>query len=1031
MTTEYTPNFRLNLPDFRMGPWHDLVNINTIKIDELLVALYQGVDTRPWANGTYYTVGTTAIDLVDNTFWVCSVTHTSALLPTTFAQDRAAHPTYWTRAVVGISPRGEWKNSTHYNINDMATVATEGIIALCKQEHTSSAVPGTIHTDQTYWTFLTDFGAGITANKVIYDDTLSVLGKLNVQGAIEVLDARTDALSGAIPNDAPNDGSMYGRQNAGWHIVDAVIGPIGPQGIPGIAGVAGPAGPEGPQGPKGDKGDKGDTGGDSTVVGPAGPQGPKGDKGDKGDTGAASTVPGPQGPQGPVGPAGPKGADSTVPGPQGPVGPQGNPGAQGPQGVKGDPGAAGPKGDKGDKGDPGAAGPPGGIGEAPQDGQQYARKNAAWDVVVATGGGGGGDYLPLDGGMLTGDLYIHKDSAMFALSTPDDTTPKTISSGLNGVPQWVVTLGNSFGSDFWISPYIDGMDQGPAFIINKYGSATFASNLSAYGLLRANNGLDVTNTATFYNDVNLAHDPTTALQAATKQYVDSKPGAPDNTKVLKAGDTMTGVLNLPASGGSSAAPTLKFGENGLGFWRIGTGQLCFAAGGADTLYMASTLLYSKVPIQLPAGSAAATSLHFGTAGTGLFGAANTINLAISNTQVAVFGSSVLTTLVPLALPADPTLPLYAATKQYVDAKVAAGGGGSAVACAYDAYAYNGLQINGAHDVDQLVPADTIVNVNGGYVADLWQVATSGMTFSVKRATYDSIPGCMYLLYADFTGASKPTLAAGDYAAIIHKIEGYRAARLAWGTAQGKPLTIMFESLHTNAGTYSVAVRKADKSMSCVKSFTQVDSSNQFVSLTFNPPPSGAWAKDNTLGFEIVFTFACGTTKKIPAGQEGTWFYADYMAVQSQINMAGSPFWAARFGSVVAVPGADAPPWARLPYFLRPYSDELALCRRQLQVLSGNGGTLGSGLIHIATGAIVHTNLGVPMRVPPALKYSALSDLSIFTGTHYVPTAAVIASVSDAGARCDFTIPAGPATGSPCLLFSMNVNGKLIFDSRFP
>src|SRR5215831_18566261 len=135
MTTEYTPNFRLSLPDFRMGPWHDLVN-------ELLIGLYQGVNTSPWQNNTAYTPGQVAIDDTDNSFWVCVTAHTSAATGT-FAADRSAHPTYWTRVVVGIVPRGEWQHNTHYFPNDLVTSTTSHVIAMCITEHTSNA-SGTI-----------------------------------------------------------------------------------------------------------------------------------------------------------------------------------------------------------------------------------------------------------------------------------------------------------------------------------------------------------------------------------------------------------------------------------------------------------------------------------------------------------------------------------------------------------------------------------------------------------------------------------------------------------------------------------------------------------------------------------------------------------------------------------------------------------------------------------------------------------------------------------------------------------------------
>jgi hypothetical protein len=86
-----------------------------------------------------------------------------------------------------------------------------------------------------------------------------------------------------------------------------------------------------------------------------------------------STGGGPQGPQGPIGPVGPQGPKGD-PGPQGPAGPQG---------VAGAVGATGPQGAQGPQGIPGPVGPMGGsFPDAPVDGVQYARQNAAWVAVV-------------------------------------------------------------------------------------------------------------------------------------------------------------------------------------------------------------------------------------------------------------------------------------------------------------------------------------------------------------------------------------------------------------------------------------------------------------------------------------------------------------------------------------------------------------------------------------------------------------------------------------------------------------------------
>jgi hypothetical protein len=95
MTTQYTPNLGLALPDFRMGPWHDLVNNNMMLIDAILYSMLAKADIEVWTNTTHYPIGVNAMDIVDGTIWLCMVEHTSSNLPTTFAQDRTANPSWW------------------------------------------------------------------------------------------------------------------------------------------------------------------------------------------------------------------------------------------------------------------------------------------------------------------------------------------------------------------------------------------------------------------------------------------------------------------------------------------------------------------------------------------------------------------------------------------------------------------------------------------------------------------------------------------------------------------------------------------------------------------------------------------------------------------------------------------------------------------------------------------------------------------------------------------------------------------------
>ena len=119
-------------------------------------------------------------------------------------------------------------------------------------------------------------------------------------------------------------------------------------------------------------------------TGPAGPQGPKG----------------PQGPRGETGPAGPQGI-------QGRTGPQGE---QGPRGETGLTGATGPQGPRGPEGLDGADGktPVKGVDYmTPQELEDIAREAAE---LVKVPEAPSGDYLPLSGGTMAGDLLMGNHS---------------------------------------------------------------------------------------------------------------------------------------------------------------------------------------------------------------------------------------------------------------------------------------------------------------------------------------------------------------------------------------------------------------------------------------------------------------------------------------------------------------------------------------------------------------------------------------------------------------------------------------------
>lgn len=154
--TEYTDNYQLAKPDFNHFTWHDEVNGNSDTIDSILFAL-TGLSNfvGAWTNSTNYTAGQRVIDPDDASIWNCLVNHTSAATDT-FADDRAANPTYWSPVASIPYDRGEWANDTVYAIGDVAHDTSEGLLGVANTSHTSSSSPNTMRDDISNWDILFD-----------------------------------------------------------------------------------------------------------------------------------------------------------------------------------------------------------------------------------------------------------------------------------------------------------------------------------------------------------------------------------------------------------------------------------------------------------------------------------------------------------------------------------------------------------------------------------------------------------------------------------------------------------------------------------------------------------------------------------------------------------------------------------------------------------------------------------------------------------------------------------------------------------
>jgi len=263
---------------------------------------------------------------------------------------------------------------------------------------------------------------------------------------------------------------------------------------------------------------------------------------------------------------------------------------------------------------------------------------------------------------------------------------------------------------------------------------------------------------------------------------------------------------------------------------------------------------------------------------------------------------------------DPTIPLGVATKQYVDAR------------AGDAMAYSGMQTNGNFDVSQEFGTTNRTGV--GYFCDGWTVNYAGGMVITSGIGATGDPRKQYQAYA-FATTALPSLGTNGYAAIAHYIEGYRAARLAWGTANAVPITVCFWSNHSRAGLYTGAIRNAAADRSYVFSYTQATVNvAQWNIITIPGCTDGVWNYANSIGLALFFTQAAGTAFNAPSAN--TWYSANYFSLAGQVNNVQAVNDTCRLMSVIVLPGTQAPTAAQSPLLMRPFDQELLMCKRYWQ-----------------------------------------------------------------------------------------------------
>lgn len=244
-----TPNARLTVVAPTRSNWADAMNSN-MKIIDALIGTYFVVNALRgvWRNSTVYAIGDAVVDDDTSVVYLCQVAHTSANVPTTFAEDRAAHATYWSVYSSPARSRDTWLANTAYALNDFVVSGSK--YAICIESHISSS---DFETDLAadYWSVLVDLssagslvlptlGGGADANNVVTTDAAgtayiirSVADTLTMLGGTTVGKAVFLAASQAVARTA------IGAQVSGsYQTASSVLTTLTSNGAPGTYGLS-------------------------------------------------------------------------------------------------------------------------------------------------------------------------------------------------------------------------------------------------------------------------------------------------------------------------------------------------------------------------------------------------------------------------------------------------------------------------------------------------------------------------------------------------------------------------------------------------------------------------------------------------------------------------------------------------------------------------------------------------------------------------------------------------------------------------
>lgn len=276
-------------------------------------------------------------------------------------------------------------------------------------------------------------------------------------------------------------------------------------------------------------------------------------------------------------------------------------------------------------------------------------------------------------------------------------------------------------------------------------------------------------------------------------------------------------------------------------------------------------------------------------------------------------------------------------------------------------------INGDMRIDQRNAGANVAIANNTptYTADRWLVYSNNDGACSMQRVSEAPAGFTNSLKFTTTTADA-SLSATQRATLQHRIEGFNASDLGWGTASAQPVTISFWVRSSLTGSFGGAVQNESVNRAYPFAYT-ISAANTWEqkTVTITGETTGTWSSDNTSWGRIVFGLGVGSTY---SGTAGAWVAGDLNSTTSAVSVIGTLNATWQITGVQLEAGSVATPFER-----RSYGQELALCQRYFCKPLG-GGASGYGRSHgydLATSrGPLYLPLPVQMRSSPSVSISS-------------------------------------------------------------